>query len=97
MVNPVATWSPSDVDHPRASSRGRELRRQFLDPFWTISGGRSPTNWAIPPNEGIDVALPAPAAPGRFLVRHRADLVLAVSTLSTAVGAGVTARMLCGV
>lgn len=47
-------------------------------------------------DEGIDVSLPAPRA-GSFLSRHRADVILALSTLSTAVGAGVTARMLCGV
>lgn len=46
-------------------------------------------------DEGIDVLAGAPA--GTFLSRHRADLFLALSTISTAIGAGLTARMLCGV
>lgn len=44
-----------------------------------------------------DIDSPIAAPPGSFLSRHRADVILALSTLSTAVGAGVTARMLCGV
>jgi len=46
-------------------------------------------------DDGLDV--PPAQCTGGFLVRHRADLFLALSTLSTAIGAGVTARMLCGV
>lgn len=39
----------------------------------------------------------APQPTGGFLARHRGDLVLIASTLLTAVGAGLTARVLCGV
>ncbi|MGQ0847203.1 MAG: hypothetical protein ACT4QF_24050 [Sporichthyaceae bacterium] len=41
--------------------------------------------------------LPAPERNGGFLARYRADLILAGSTVATAVGAGFTARLLCGV